>query len=170
MDYSALAAMHPCARCRVPTIVLQCLDIFSFKALLNSGGTDSQTCFLWTRPAERSSTSVSTRNRYSTSVQPRASQWWSIAAGSRSTSGKSRSSTKQKLGTVSQKPGDEGSDVFVEVEGARVETISLRAILQGLACCKAVEEVVSMGMSSKARLSTELQAANAAGRIRGRHT
>ena len=52
----------------------------------------------------------------------------------------------------------------VKVESARVETISLRATLQGLTCCKAVEEeVVSMSMSSIARLTKMLQAADAAG-------
>lgn len=54
---------------------------------------------------------------------------------------------------------------------AMVDTISWRATLQGLACCKAfVEEVVSMIMSSIARLSTELQATKAAGWICGSHT
>ena len=49
-------------------------------------------------------------------------------------------------------------------EVVRVETISLRATLQGFACCKAVEEeVVSMSTSSIAHLLTELQASNAAG-------
>lgn len=59
----------------------------------------------------------------------------------------------------------------VKVESARVETISLRATVQGLTCCKAVEEeVVSMSMLSIARLTKMLQAANAAGWICGSHT
>lgn len=43
MDNSALAAMGPCARCRGPAIVLQCLDFFASDALLNSGGAAKQT-------------------------------------------------------------------------------------------------------------------------------
>lgn len=42
MDDSARAAMRPCARCRGPAIVLQCLDFFASEALLNSGGAAKQ--------------------------------------------------------------------------------------------------------------------------------
>jgi hypothetical protein len=49
-------------------------------------------------------------------------------------------------------------------EFVRVEAIMLRATLQLFARCKAVEEeVASMSTESIARLSTKLQASNAAG-------
>jgi hypothetical protein len=118
MDDSALAAMRPCAKCRGPAIVLQCLDLFASEALLNSGGAAKQ-CHsglgLQRDQAPRVVLTTAIVHLYShEQVDCGAVQQDHVALVASLAPQPSRSQV-----WVSQKPGDAGSNVFASLSGWR---------------------------------------------------